>query len=132
MVESGVAAVLIESPAGPVGLVPARDVIEAVAVGGDPDVVWAGEIMRSAPRMVSCQQHPANIGEEMAAYDLEIVAEVGEESSVGWPLPSTSWGLSSRLRGHRGHLNPEAERKFAPETSEAGGTRVIWQVSLNP
>jgi hypothetical protein len=56
-------------------------------VGGDPDVVWAGEIMRSVPLTVSCQQHPANIGEEMAAHDLEIVAVVDEESPVGvaWP-----------------------------------------------
>jgi CBS domain-containing protein len=83
MVESGVHAVLVESPAGPVGLVTAKDVIEALAVGADPDVVWAGEIMRPAPRMVSCEQHPAAIGEEMAAYDLEIVAVVDEDAQLG-------------------------------------------------
>jgi CBS domain-containing protein len=63
--------------------VTAKDVIEALAVGADPDVVWAGEIMRPAPRMVSCEQHPAAIGEEMAAYDLEIVAVVDEDAQLG-------------------------------------------------
>jgi len=83
MVTSGVHAVLVESPAGPVGLVTAKDVIEALAAGADPDVVWAGDIMRPAPRMVSCEQHPADIGEEMAAYDLEIVAVVDEDAALG-------------------------------------------------
>jgi CBS domain-containing protein len=83
MAESGVHAVLVESPAGPVGLVTARDVIEALAVGADPDVVWAGEIMRPATRMVSCDQHPAAIGEEMAAQDLEMVAVVDEDAQLG-------------------------------------------------
>jgi CBS domain-containing protein len=83
MVESGIHAVLVQNPAGPVGLVTARDVIEALALGADPDVVWAGEIMRPAPRMVSCDQHPAVIGEEMAAYDLEIVTVVDEDAQLG-------------------------------------------------
>jgi len=83
MVESGVHAVLVESPAGPVGLVTAKDVIEALAVGADPDVVWAGEIMRPAPRMVSCDQSPSAIGEEMAANDLEIVAVIDEDAQLG-------------------------------------------------
>ena len=83
MVESGVHAVLVESPAGPVGMVTVMDVIEALAVGADPDVVWAGEIMRPAPRVVSCEQHPAAIGEEMASYDLEIVAVVDEHAQLG-------------------------------------------------
>jgi CBS domain-containing protein len=83
MVESGVHAVLVESPAGPVGLVTAKDVIEALAVGADPDVVWAGEIMRPAPRMVSCDQNPSAIGEEMAANDLEIVAVIDEDAQLG-------------------------------------------------
>ena len=83
MAESGVHAVLVESPGGPAGLVTGKDVIEALAVGADPDVVWAGEIMRPAPRMVGSQQHPAAIGEEMAAYDLEIVAVVDDDSQLG-------------------------------------------------
>jgi CBS domain-containing protein len=83
MIESGVHAVVVESPAGPVGLVTAQDVIEAVAAGADPDVVWAGEIMRPAPRMVSSRQHPAEIGEVMAAYDAEIVAVVDEDEPLG-------------------------------------------------
>ena len=83
MVESGVHAVLVEAPAGPVGLVTAKDVIEALAAGADPDVVWAGEIMRPAPRMVSCEQHPEAIGEEMAASDLEVVAVVDENAQLG-------------------------------------------------
>jgi CBS domain-containing protein len=33
--------------------------------------------------MVSCEQHPAAIGEEMAAYDLEIVAVVDEDAQLG-------------------------------------------------
>lgn len=83
MVESGVHAVLVESPAGPVGLVTAKDVIEALAVVADPDVVWAGEIMRPAPRMVSCDQNPSAIGEEMLANDLEIVAVIDEDAQLG-------------------------------------------------
>ena len=83
MVESGVQAVLVDNPAGPVGLVTAFDVIEALAVGADADVVWAGEIMRPSPRMVSCEQHPAAIGEEMAAYGLEIVAVVDDDAQLG-------------------------------------------------
>jgi CBS domain-containing protein len=83
MWDSGVHAVLVDNSAGPVGLVTAKDVIEALALGADPDVVWAGEIMRPAPRMVYSQQHPATIGEEMAAYDLEIVAVVDEDAQLG-------------------------------------------------
>jgi CBS domain-containing protein len=83
MVESGVHAVLVESPVGPTGLVAAKDVIEALAGGADPDVVWAGEIMRPAPRIVSCEQLLVDVGEEMAAYDLEIVAVVDEDARMG-------------------------------------------------
>jgi CBS domain-containing protein len=83
MVESGVHAVLVETPAGPVGLVTMRDVIAAVAAGADPDIVWAGDIMRLVPRTVSRAQHPADIGEEMVAYDLEIVTVLGENAPLG-------------------------------------------------
>ena len=83
MVESGVRAVIVEDPVGPAGLVTAKDIIEAVAAGGDPDIVWAGEIMRPTPRMVSCKQHPADVGEEMATYELDIVSVFDEGASVG-------------------------------------------------
>jgi CBS domain-containing protein len=82
IVESGVGAVLVESALGPVGLVTANDVIEALATGADPDTVWAGEIARPTPRMVSCQQHPIAVGEEMAAYRLEVVAVVDDDAPV--------------------------------------------------
>lgn len=83
MVESGAPAVLVEDPVGPTGLVTAKDIIEAVAAGGDPDIVWAGEIMRPTPRMVSCKQHPADVGEEMAADELDIVSVFDDGTSVG-------------------------------------------------
>ena len=83
MVDSGLGAVMVEGPVEPAGLVTAKDIIEAVAAGADPDLVWAGEIMRPAPRMVSCDQHPVEIGEEMAAYELEIVTVVDEDSPLG-------------------------------------------------
>jgi CBS domain-containing protein len=83
MADSGVGAVLVENRVGPVGLVTAKDVIEAVAAGADPDVVWAGEVMRPAPRVVSCEQHPADVGAEMAAYELEVVAVVDEDTPLG-------------------------------------------------
>jgi CBS domain-containing protein len=82
MVASGLGAVLVESPLGPIGLVTANDVVEAIAAGADPDTVWAGEITRPTPRMVSCQQHPAAVGEEMAASRLEVVAVVDEDAPV--------------------------------------------------
>ena len=74
---------LVEDAVGPTGLVTASDVIEAVAAGADPDIVWAGEIMRPAPRMVSCDQHPAEVGQEMAECELEIVAVFDEDAPVG-------------------------------------------------
>jgi len=86
MVESGVGAVLVESPLGPVGFVTAGDVIEAVSTGADPDTVWAGEIARPTPRIVRRDQHPLDVGEEMAAYRLEIVAVADE----GGPLAFAS------------------------------------------
>ncbi len=73
---------LVENPAGPVGLVTARGIIEAVAGGADPDIVWAGEIMQAMPTVVGCEEHPADIGEVMATYDLEIVAVVDEDAPV--------------------------------------------------
>ncbi|HVC69179.1 MAG TPA: CBS domain-containing protein [Acidimicrobiales bacterium] len=76
-------AVVVESDTGTVGLVTAKDIIEALAWGADPDIVWAGEIVRPAPRMVSCEQLPTKIGEEMAAYDLEIVAVMDEDNPLG-------------------------------------------------
>lgn len=82
MVDSGVGAVLVETPAGPVGLVTAGALVEAVAGGADPDIVWAGDIARPAPRVVSCEQHPAEIGNEMAAYRLEVVAVVDDDAPV--------------------------------------------------
>jgi CBS domain-containing protein len=39
--------------------------------------------MRSTARVVSCEQHPAEIGEEMAAYELEVVAVVDEDAPLG-------------------------------------------------
>jgi CBS domain-containing protein len=105
MVESDVAAVLVESPLGPPGIVTASDVIEAIASGADPDTVWAGEITRPAPRMVSCRQHPAAVAEEMAASRLEIVAVVDEESPIA--LASALDVLGAVLRAHRdGNRNP--------------------------
>ncbi len=83
MVESGLGAVLVESPLGPTGFVTAKDVIDAVAGGADPDTVWAGEITRPTPRTVSCNQHPADVGQEMAAYELEVVTVIDEDASVG-------------------------------------------------
>ena len=76
-------AVLVESPLGPAGLVTVYDVIEALASGADPDTVWAGDIARPTPRMVSCEQHPTEVGEEMAAYGLEVVAVVDEDTASG-------------------------------------------------
>ncbi len=99
MLESGVGAVLVESPLGPVGLVSANDVIEAIAGGADPDTVWAGEVARPTPRMVSCRQHPAAVGEEMAAYQLEIVAVVDEDAPVA--LASALDVLGAVLRAAR-------------------------------
>ena len=83
MVEAGVGAVLVDDPVGPSGLVTAKDIIEALAAGADPDIVWAGEIMRPAPRVVSSEQHPADVGEEMAAYELDIVAVFDEDAPLG-------------------------------------------------
>lgn len=105
MVESDLAAVLVESPLGPAGIVTASDVIEAIAAGADPDGVWAGEITRPTPRMVSCQQHPAAVAEEMAASRLEIVAVVDEESPLA--LASALDVLGAVLRANRdGPRNP--------------------------
>jgi len=83
MMYSGVGAVLVESPLGPVSLVTVNDVIEAVASGADPDTVWAGEVSRPTPRVVSCEQHPADVGADMAAYGLEIVAVVDDATPLG-------------------------------------------------
>ena len=44
MVETKIGAVLVENSVGPVGLITAGDVIEAIAAGADPDIVWAGEV----------------------------------------------------------------------------------------
>jgi CBS domain-containing protein len=65
------------------GLVTATDLIEAVAGGADPDLVWASEIMRPVPKIVSCRQDPAVVGEEMAAYELEVVTVLDEDSPLG-------------------------------------------------
>jgi CBS domain-containing protein len=73
MTKSGVGAVVIESPMGRLGLVTAGDLIEAIAKGADPDLVWAGDIMRPFPRPVSHARHPVEVGEEMTTYELEVV-----------------------------------------------------------
>ena len=106
MMESGVGAVLIESPLGPIGLVTANDVIQAVADGADPDTVWAGEVTGPTPRMVSCQQHPADVGEEMAAYKLEIVAVVDEDSPLA--LASALDVLGAVLQAAREPTEPDS------------------------
>ena len=98
IMESGVGAVLVESPLGPVGLVTANDVIEAIAAGADPDTVWVGEITRPTPRMVSCRQHPAAVGEEMAAYRLEVIAVVDEDASVALATSLDVLGAVLRAR----------------------------------
>lgn len=82
IVDSGLGAVLVESPLGPIGVVTTNDVIEAIAAGADPDTVWAGDVTRPTPRMVSCQQHPAAVGEVMAAHGLEVVAVMDEDAPV--------------------------------------------------
>jgi CBS domain-containing protein len=83
MMESGLGAALVENPAGPMGLVTATNLIEALAGGADPDLVWVSEIMRPVPRIVSRRQDPAVVGEEMAAYELEVVTVVDEDSPLG-------------------------------------------------
>jgi CBS domain-containing protein len=104
MVQSDVGAVLVENPLGPVGIVTAADVIEAVASGADPDTVWAGDVVRPTPRIVSCTQHPAEVGEEMAAYRLEIVAVVDEDSPLA--LASALDVLDAVLRAAREPTEP--------------------------
>ena len=74
MAESGVGAVLVDNPIGAGGLVLAGDVIAALAAGADADTVWAAEIMRPGPWMVSAEQHPVDVGSEMADHELEVVA----------------------------------------------------------
>ena len=83
MMESGLGAVLVDSPAGLAGLITAKDVIEAIAAGADPDICWAGEIMRPVPRVVSCDQHPTEVGEEMLAYELDVVTVVTDNAPLG-------------------------------------------------
>jgi len=80
---SGVGAVIVESPVGKLGLVTAKDLIDAIANGADPDVVWAGDIMRPLPRTVSSSRHPVEVGEEMTAYELEIVTVTGDDAGLG-------------------------------------------------
>ena len=99
MTESGVGAVLVDSPLGPLGLVTAGDLIEAVGNGADPDLVWAGEVARPVPRLVSCEQHPTDVGEEMAASRLEIVAVVDGDAPMA--LASALDVLSAVLRATR-------------------------------
>jgi CBS domain-containing protein len=99
MVESGVDAVLVDSPLGPVGLVTVHGVIEAVAGGADPDTCWAGEISRPTPRMVSCEQPPTAVGEEMAANRLEFVIVVDQDKPLG--VASALDVLTAVLRGTR-------------------------------
>jgi CBS domain-containing protein len=106
MVGSKVWAVVVEDPVGPSGLVTARDIIEAIAAGADPDVVWAGEIMRPAPRMVSSEQHPADVGEEMATYELDIVAVFDENAPVG--LTTALDVLGAVIRSTRDSETPES------------------------
>jgi CBS domain-containing protein len=83
MVESGVPAVLVESPLGPVGLVTAGDLVEAIASGADPDVLWAGEVSRPATKLVGVEQNPVTLGEEMVAEGFEVVAVMDEGIPVG-------------------------------------------------
>ncbi len=108
MVASGLGAVLVESPLGPTGFLTAMDVIEAVAGGADPDTVWAGEIARPAPRTVSCTQHPADVGAEMTAYELEVVAVVDENAAVG--VASALDVLSAVLRSPKEPTNHYSDR----------------------
>jgi len=82
MVETKMDAVLVDSQSSTC-LVTARDLIEAIAAGADPDVVWAGDVMRPIPRVIDREQHPTVVGEEMAAYELEFVAVVDEHERVG-------------------------------------------------
>ncbi len=115
MVKSGVGAVLVESPLGPTGLVTVKDVIEAIASGVDPDTVWAGEIARPAPRIVSCEQHPVEVGEEMAAYELEVVAVVDTDAPVA--LASALDVLGAVLRASREPRQPTRTDDVSPSDS---------------
>ena len=99
MTESGLGAVLVESPLGPLGLITANDVIEAVGSGADPDLVWASEVVRPVPSMVSCEQHPTEVAEQMAAYKLEVVAVVDGDAPVA--LASALDVLAALLRTTR-------------------------------
>jgi CBS domain-containing protein len=99
MTESALGAVLVESPLGPLGLITANDVIEALGNGADPDLVWASEVARPVPSMVSCEQHPAEVAEQMAAYKLEVVAVVDGDAPVA--LASALDVLAAVLRTTR-------------------------------
>jgi CBS domain-containing protein len=117
MVESGMGAALVESPGGAIGLVTTKDIVEALAGGADPDLVWAAEVMRPVPRIVSCEQHPADVGEEMAAYELEVVTVVDDDAPLG--VASALDVLGAVLRAVR--ESQTSQKSQAPEASESSG-----------
>ncbi len=83
MTETGLNAVLVDNSVGPVGLVTAMDVVGALARGGDPDRLWAGDLMRAAPETVTDKRNPVEVGEQMAAYELDVVAVLNDSAPVG-------------------------------------------------
>ena len=86
MATSGRGAILVKSPLGPFSMVTARDVIEAVAAGVDPDLVWASDVARSAPPTVGCAWRASEIGAVMVRGRDEVVVVVDE----GIPIALTS------------------------------------------
>jgi len=69
----GVGALVVTEGAQPSGVVSERDVVRALAEGGDPDAVWAGDSMTPDPIWADPEQTIAEVAEQMRLHEIRHV-----------------------------------------------------------
>ena len=80
----GVGALVVTENDRPTGIVSERDVVRALAEGGDPDSIWAADSMTPDPLWVDSDQPIAEVAEQMRLHEIRHVPvrEHGELAGI--------------------------------------------------
>lgn len=81
--DANVGALVVLGDGRPMGMVSERDVVRALADGGDPDEVWAADVESEQPRYVTPWQLAPRVAEEMLVAGVRHLPVVDEGEVIG-------------------------------------------------
>lgn len=80
---AGVGAAVVTDADQPVGIVSERDVVRALAEGGDPDSIWAGDAMTPDPVWSGPDDEIAAVAEAMRLHEIRHVPVRSQGRLIG-------------------------------------------------